>query len=1051
MKADITRSTFDARKHYAAVLLQQGRVPLDADANEQADIVVHRQDTGTADLVGPCGAPMHNDGFRLVASAAALTATEAARPGNQPPPPLTPLAGGWDFYISAGHYYVDGIVCENERITPFSAQADFPDAALPQQANQPQEGTYLAYLDVWRRGVTALEDPSIRETALGGPDTATRSKTLRQVRVFRLGPAALTPQQANCLTDSADWNALIAAGTGRVTARAEPGSQATGPCIVAPGAGYRRLENQLYRLEVHTGGTLGTATFKWSRENGSVVARWLGQDGASDEHLLLASGGRDATLGFASGQWVELTDDTRELRGESGTLVQILKVEGSTLTIDPATATGPLSLTDFTRNPKVRRWDQVSLLQPADAVAFHDLEGGVQVRFAAGSYRAGDYWLIPARTNSGDIEWERDAANQPLALLPHGVTHHFCRLAIMRFDGTSWTSITDCRRLFPPVTELVTLDYVGGDGQEAMPGNPLPHPLQVRVLNGQWPVVGRRVRFTVVSGGGTLSVNQPVATTGPNGIAECLWTLGAATPAKQRVEAVLLDGAEVPVPGQILFFNANQSVASDVAYNPGNCPTLAGQTTVQAAIDRIAQVVSLYKVTGDGQVLLPNQALQPLVVQASSLCRPTQGIGVQWQILSGDGTINPAAPSTNAQGLTQASWTLGPGPQTQEVEARLVPAAGQVAVEPSRVVFTARRATEGEDPGFQIVGVRLIAPTAPLAQGMLVSPLDLLGGIAVECNAPVDPTTVRDGGDPNTFNIERDQPTCFLSVEVPYPLTQTDRADWSLPSGGQFPVIGYRPVILRAQTEAQGPVIVWRPPIAVVQWLQAVAFRLLTGETGLDRFLARFTIKGSFVTREGDPNQFLDGDSFRAPKNPFVELPSGNGRRGGDFELWFWIRRAPQISFLNIEPQSLASGQTTGTLNFTSGNTRFPVTVSLQSDKPAIAKVPEIIELPEGKNEVSFRIDVAAGTTQEVVTISAQSLVGQTSRTFTRNRTFVVVNNDIRGANSKTATESAPKQAPDRPESSAPKENPAKPDATDTSKSNAVAPSRSKKRGPKKE
>ena len=40
MKGDFTRLTFQPEKHYSSVRLQQGRVQLDADWNEQADIAL---------------------------------------------------------------------------------------------------------------------------------------------------------------------------------------------------------------------------------------------------------------------------------------------------------------------------------------------------------------------------------------------------------------------------------------------------------------------------------------------------------------------------------------------------------------------------------------------------------------------------------------------------------------------------------------------------------------------------------------------------------------------------------------------------------------------------------------------------------------------------------------------------------------------------------------------------------------------------------------------------------------------------------------------------
>ena len=42
---------------------------------------------------------------------------------------------------------------------------------------------YVVYLDVWERHITALEDDSIREKALGRPDTATRTQVIWQVKI----------------------------------------------------------------------------------------------------------------------------------------------------------------------------------------------------------------------------------------------------------------------------------------------------------------------------------------------------------------------------------------------------------------------------------------------------------------------------------------------------------------------------------------------------------------------------------------------------------------------------------------------------------------------------------------------------------------------------------------------------------------------------------------------------------------------------------------------------------------------------------------------------
>src|SRR5258708_19460881 len=63
MKGDFTRFTFRPEKHYRSVRVQQGRVQLDADWNEQADIATHRDDVAASDLIARQGPPCHAAGF----------------------------------------------------------------------------------------------------------------------------------------------------------------------------------------------------------------------------------------------------------------------------------------------------------------------------------------------------------------------------------------------------------------------------------------------------------------------------------------------------------------------------------------------------------------------------------------------------------------------------------------------------------------------------------------------------------------------------------------------------------------------------------------------------------------------------------------------------------------------------------------------------------------------------------------------------------------------------------------------------------------------------
>jgi len=168
MKGDFTRFTWNPENNYSSVRMQQGRVQVDADWNEQADILEHLRESGVRDLVGTCGAPQEGGGFQVSIE-----------------------DGRGDLILSPGRIYVDGILCSAPPGLTYRRQKDYPASPLPDQLEPPSDplvGSYLVYLDVWRRHMTFVEDPSIRERALGGPDTATREQTLCQVKLFPITP-----------------------------------------------------------------------------------------------------------------------------------------------------------------------------------------------------------------------------------------------------------------------------------------------------------------------------------------------------------------------------------------------------------------------------------------------------------------------------------------------------------------------------------------------------------------------------------------------------------------------------------------------------------------------------------------------------------------------------------------------------------------------------------------------------------------------------------------------------------------------------------------------
>ena len=273
MKGDFSRDSFDPAKHFARVLLQQGRVLTDADFNEQAAIQRELLRAFVVDLVGRRWRV--GEGFAIGGATAD------------------------DFTIGAGRCWLGGLPFDNDGACRYRTQPAWPapgDDGLPGEEGDPGRA-FVAYLEGWERTVTAAEDPALRDPALGDVDTSVRGQLAWRVR--RLSAAA-----ANVLAApvAAALGARAAAGDGAsraalraLTAAADGFAADPGNCRRAdalfdlldgarpaltvrtapPGGGgaggYVGLENRLYRIEIHAPGTAGAATFRWSRDNGATA------------------------------------------------------------------------------------------------------------------------------------------------------------------------------------------------------------------------------------------------------------------------------------------------------------------------------------------------------------------------------------------------------------------------------------------------------------------------------------------------------------------------------------------------------------------------------------------------------------------------------------------------------------------------------------------------------------------------------------------------------------------------------------------------------------
>lgn len=428
MHGDFSNITFSPDRNYSTVFDLQGRVGLDANRNEQAAILLHRLRGALADLMGPYAGPAGPHlGFAVDNPSAA------------------------DFTIGAGRYYVDGIGVESPAGTSYAGQ---PHAVMDLAGDDKlPRGRYLVYLKVWERHVTEVEAPWLHEPALGlhHPDTSSRAQVVWQVRAVPV-PAG----DVSLETWVQEWIDAAASmeHTGVLQVRARRPQEADDDPCAAPSDAEYTGENQLYRVEIRSGGTAREgASFAWSRDNGSVIYPILAGEGPV---VQVSSLGRDRHTTLEIGQWVEIVDDAVSLRRELGLprhaaplrKVVDLDVDLSTVTLD-----APPPATERGRHPYLRRWDHTPPDKSPDgavpvteaSAARRDagwipLERGVEVRFLTGErgnphrYRTGDYWVFPARRTLGDVIWRH-----PQGSGPHGVAYHYAPLAVVQGDGvTGW-------------------------------------------------------------------------------------------------------------------------------------------------------------------------------------------------------------------------------------------------------------------------------------------------------------------------------------------------------------------------------------------------------------------------------------------------------------------------------------------------------------------------------------------------------------------------------------------------------------------------------------
>lgn len=453
MASDRARISYDPTRDYRSVLAQQGRVTLEADVNEAGAIALETLRLETLDIVGPTGTP--DDGYKV-----------------------TPQGGG--LFISAGTMYLGGWRLTEHPQVDVAKQPDWLDRPQVQIG-----GTSVVSLLVTEQSVCAVEDQALRDVALGGPDSAARTRLMQQFLVTPTrgdtcadGAATMTELLA---ADGVTWDpaSLQLISGARLEVGFTPPSTPPDPCSPSAAGGYLGADNQLIRVTVTAFDSKAkTGEFMWGWNNASFLYRTSATD-ALAKVMSLAAPPIDQEHAPQLGQAVEVLRSRTSL-GDNNF---IAADSGFVTTVAQAYSfdTGELTLTDglppeyvSDTNPLfLRLWQAIVPFNAGQATAL-DTTSGVTVAITmAGdippAIAARPFWRFAVRPSTPVQVYP--ARYQEAPQPPDGPRQWLCDLGIIGPVKEGFVLLADCRVPFNPLTKQtggccgLTLDPAGVDAR----------------------------------------------------------------------------------------------------------------------------------------------------------------------------------------------------------------------------------------------------------------------------------------------------------------------------------------------------------------------------------------------------------------------------------------------------------------------------------------------------------------------------------------------------------------------------------------------------------
>jgi len=403
MTSDRARVTYDPSRQYHGVVAQQGRVSLEADWNEAQTISGAQLAARTLDFVGPAGSP--DRGYHISAD----VNDEGVATGDLLAAPGALYVGGQR--ISLAHELRYG---DQPEWTDHEGDPLWHDPAIP---TQPHE---LVYLLAREQEVGAVEDPVLRDVALGGPDTARRLRIVQ--RLIRYPTAARTWEEAWGQLIEEQWkpagfrlrhDARFLEPTARIQVT---GHGVDGGEQPADQGGYVGANNQLVRVQIARIGDNGVPVLVWGYDNASFLYRLSSAVAGPVQAttVQLATPPVDDYHQPREDQAVEVLRSAAYLTGDDYVAASTGQVAKVAKAYDPDSrevVIGTELPPEYLKKPGevlplyLRVWEGEFPCEPGEE---HELgRTGIRVRLTApehdrgGKYSVGAYWMIAIRPGIG--------------------------------------------------------------------------------------------------------------------------------------------------------------------------------------------------------------------------------------------------------------------------------------------------------------------------------------------------------------------------------------------------------------------------------------------------------------------------------------------------------------------------------------------------------------------------------------------------------------------------------------------------------------------------